>query len=183
VQDYFNLQPMEKNAPFLDAVLERIDQIKFASKSLRNKLQGLPQKENQDTNEIVLNQIGRNCTIPNIESPTDRIEHIESIVRSLIRATDEARQQFIDGADSGLVEGQSWRKMVWNLKTLMRDHGLPSGASQDASKSKTGEGSPFVRFIQALQRIFPDELLRRHHLGSAFALAKEINRSNRPGAT
>lgn len=179
VQQHFAHQPFETNAPFLDDVLSRLLQIKEAANIFRKELQGPRNRADRETSNIVRATLARFLDIPGYEAEVETVELLEEFVGSVMSAADEARKHFVAESSDGFVEGQSWQRMVSRLKTLMRDSSMPHGASQASDKSKTNLGSPFVRFVQTLQRSFPNDALRRHQRANPFALAKEINRADR----
>jgi hypothetical protein len=64
---------------------------------------------------------------------------------------------------------------VYWLTIIVREHGLPYEARQDSDKRKVVEGSPFVLFLEELQKYIPEQ--RRHSTGIKETLAKAINRA------
>jgi hypothetical protein len=168
VQRFFRIQPFEVNAPFLADVLKRLTAIKRAAQQLQTAL-GASEPDNEIN--IVRAHLAQGFEDNNVED-------LDALLRSLLNAARLAEVEFNEQSDIGFSEGEAWHEMVGSLKELMRSYSMPYGASQDRTKATDLRGSPFVRFIQSLQEMFP-VALRRHHLSDPFALAKEINRPSR----
>jgi hypothetical protein len=167
VQNYFRKHSFEVNAPFLDDVVEHLDVISETTKQLKDALSA-----SNSAVDLVRAQLAQGFE----ETNSDPIESLEAKLEALSHAAWLARGDFTESKD-GFSEGHAWQEMVRSLKSLMCLYSMPAGASQDSSKAI----SPFVQFIQSLQKTFPSESLRRHHLGTPFALAKEINRAVQAG--
>jgi hypothetical protein len=70
-------------------------------------------------------------------------------------------------------QGQLWNHWMYWLTIIVREHGLPYKARHDPDKRKV-EGSPFVLFLQELQKYIPEQCRN-----TAFpdTLAKAIHRA------
>ena len=173
VQKYFRMQPFEANAPFLDDVLKHLRAVTKSAKQLKGALRApSPNGAGDVVRAYLVQGFG--------EARPDAIEAMEADLDRLSEAAMLAEKDFLENSHRGFSEGDAWQEMVRSLKNLMRSFSMPAGASNDSSKAKALTGSPFVRFIQALQKTFPLKLCR-HHLSTPFALAGEINRAARSG--
>jgi hypothetical protein len=72
--------------------------------------------------------------------------------------------------------GQLWNYWVFWLTIILKEHGLPYEARKDSDKQKA-EGSPFVLFLEELQKHIPPQC--RQSTASRDALAQAINRARR----
>jgi hypothetical protein len=163
IQRYFQIQPFEANAPFLEDGLRRIDLIVRAAEQLQSALDA--------NNDPVVVHVRAQLEQ---EFGSHEIETLDEMLRSLLSSAQYTEIAFSEQSKNGFVEGDAWHEMMSSLKALMRSHSMPYGASQDSTKAKDPNGSRFVQFVQSLQETFPVKL-RRHHLSGPFALAKEIN--------
>jgi len=68
---------------------------------------------------------------------------------------------------------------IWQLTEIMREAGLPTGASKDTDKSKSDEPSLFVALVRELQKCLPDGCRKTTH--SDEALAGAIGRARASG--
>jgi hypothetical protein len=73
-------------------------------------------------------------------------------------------------------QGQLWNHWVYWLTIIVREHGLPYKARHDPDKRKV-EGSPFVLFLEELQKYIPEQC--RQSTGVTDSLAKAIHRARR----
>jgi hypothetical protein len=166
VEGYFGAQPYETSSPFLADVLASVAKIKKEAIGLRETL-----RNPHPTNKALRPIIGRNCHIRNVKPGLDQLDMLNHALTSLINAGSQSQKYF--SSQPGFEEGDAWAYMIRSVRTLFREHGLPTGASQDANK---GSASKFVLFVEALQKSFPDASLRRHYKIGSPALAKQINR-------
>jgi hypothetical protein len=70
--------------------------------------------------------------------------------------------------------GQLWNYWVFWLTIILKEHGLPIEARKDPDKRKV-EGSPFVLFLDELQKCVPPQY--RQSTASRDALAQGIHRA------
>lgn len=170
VQSYFDSQPFETSAPFVDDVQNYIAEIRSGTLALKASLR--KQGQTEKTVRLIL---GRRSRIRGTKPGLDQMDMLNHVLTSLIRSTTEANK--VCESNAGFVEGDPWNGMIREIRDLFRSSHLPHGAPQDASKSKTGRSSKFVEFIIVLQKNFPEPSFRRHCGISAFSLAKQINRA------
>jgi hypothetical protein len=76
----------------------------------------------------------------------------------------------VEAEDSGFRVGEGWDWWIWRLTQILKKVGLPTGARNDA----LGRTSPFVEFVDELQKYLPKEY--RQHWQSLEALTKAIGR-------
>jgi hypothetical protein len=77
--------------------------------------------------------------------------------------------------DYGYTHNWLWNNWIGCLTIIMKEHNLPYKVRADSDKLK-GQGSPFVRLVEALQSCIPVEA---RHSTREFALAKAIIRARR----
>jgi hypothetical protein len=169
VQCYFRVQTFEANAPFVKDVLERLN-------SIRQTVQKLQQTLDFSLGDSVIENV-RIQLEQNLDG--GGLHSIDTALESLLQASHFAEEKLQEQADCGFSEGEAWQEMVGSLRALMRSNSMPFRASPANLRAKDPKGSPFVQFVQSLQKTFPADFLRRHHLSDPFSLAKQINRSAR----
>ena len=76
----------------------------------------------------------------------------------------------------GYFRGTMWARWVYWLTIIMREHGLPRSARKDKDKRK-GEISPFVLFVEELQKHLSAEVQQTIASRDVDALAQAINRA------
>jgi hypothetical protein len=78
----------------------------------------------------------------------------------------------------GFEAGTAWDQMIRDLLDWAKSRGYPATISMGRQKSsKVVPPSPFVRFVQELQKLFPDGYARHQH--SVDGLAGAISRARR----
>jgi hypothetical protein len=167
VQRYFNIAPAESAAPFINDVQKVISEIRDSTILLERSLRVVPGKLENAQREACVR-------ISSAFGGIGKLEALRITLFALVRATAAARNKTQADEKLGFREGDAWKQMVRDLRTLFKANGLPTTAAQGRDKNKTSRGSEFVEFFAALQKSFP-EYLRRHNLGDTFSLAKQIN--------
>ena len=177
VSNYFSRQPFERAAPFLNDVVSRVSRIKKAALDLQSALSGT-ESDDRETQTQVLVRLSEQIDLHGFEPGIDSLDAVQRMITALSFAASDAEQRFEkDAKESGFVEGDAWARLVVKLREIMDTHGLPSGAAQSTDNPTSSDGSPFVRFFTTLQKMFPDDSLRRHSLASPQALARNMNRA------
>jgi hypothetical protein len=183
IQSYFDLAPAEIGAPFINDVQRFTAKIRSAALGLEQSFGGAVGDDHKKALSLAKVRISiafkdatknKGATKKLYGTPYDAFRRELS---RFIHATNVARQKNQADEKSGFQEGDSWKRMVRDLRKLFKENGLPATAAQGIDKSNSNRGSDFVEFFHALQKTFPAEL-RRHHLGNIFSLAKEINRAS-----
>jgi hypothetical protein len=168
VSRYFLEHDFEQKAPFLNDVLKRIAKIERAAEELQLLLSD---ERSAHIDSFIKAQIetalGRHSSIYALQSALD----------DALKGLASCRYEFEDAVVEGFADGAAWEKLVQDLRSLMRQRGLPCGASQERPKAGSDEGSAFPKFVMVLQNTFPDAALRRHN-SDVFTLAKAINRAS-----
>ena len=167
VQGYFNIAPAESAAPFIDDVQKFISKIRASTICLERSLGVVP-------GDLETTHREARVRISSAFGGTAKLEALSKTLSGLVRATAAARNKTQADEKLGFREGDGWKQMVTDLRTLFKENELPTTAAQGRDKKKTNRGSDFVEFFAALQKTFPENL-RRHSLGDIFSLAKEIN--------
>jgi hypothetical protein len=168
---YFFEHDLEWRAPYLDDVLKRIAKIERAVE----ELQGLLSDERSAHIDSFIKAKIETAWGDYVSESS--IYALQSALDDALKGLAFGRYEFEKDAVEGFEDGAAWQKLVRDLRSLMRQRGLPYGASQDRTKARSDEGSAFPRFVMALQQTFPDASLRRHS-SDVFALAKAINRAS-----
>jgi hypothetical protein len=170
VQGYFNIAPAENAAPFIDDVQKVISKIRASTICLERALGVAP-------GDLENTQREARVRVSSAFGGTAKLDALGKMLSGLMRATAAARHKTQADEKLGFREGDAWKRMVTDLRTLFKVNGLPATAAQGRDKWKANRGSDFVEFFAAMQKSFPENL-RRHNLGDIFSLAKEINRSS-----
>jgi hypothetical protein len=167
VSRYFLEHDFEQKAPFLDDVLKRIAKIERAAEELQGLLSDEPSAHIDSFIKA------------KIETAHSSIYALQSALDDALKGLAFGRYEFETEADAveGFADGAAWEKLVQDLRSLMRQRGLPCGASQERPKARSDEGSAFPKFVMVLQNTFPDAALRQHN-SDVFTLAKAINRAS-----
>jgi hypothetical protein len=105
---------------------------------------------------------------------------IDSLFDTLtsFRVACKLAQDELDG--EGLAEfqpGERWAYWIRNLTKILDGNDLPTQVRKDTDKTRSGEASPFVRFVKHLQSCFDPKYRRSTQSDGALALA--ITRTRR----
>jgi hypothetical protein len=175
VSRYFLEHDLEQKAPCFNDVLKRITKIKRAAE----ELQGLLSDERSaDIDSFIKAKIETAWGDYVYKFPRHSpIYALQSALDDALKGLAFGRYELEKDAAEVFADGAAWQKLVRDLRSLMRQRGLPCGASQDRTKARSDEGSAFSKFVMVLQKTFPDAALRRHN-SDVFALAKAINRAS-----
>jgi hypothetical protein len=168
VSRYFLEHDLEQNAPCFNDVLKRIAKIERAAQ----KLQWLLSDERNAYIDSFIK-----AKIETAWRDYSSIYALQSALDDALKGLELGRYEFEKDAVEVFADEAAWQKLMRDLRSLMRQRGLPCGASQDRTKARSDKGSAFPRFVMALQKTFPDAALRRHN-SDVFALAKAINRAS-----
>jgi hypothetical protein len=182
VNKYFFWQPSESNAPFVDDAVGYLNALEKTGKHFwqtmleREHIPNLVGEERLrgDAMIFVQNHVARYLEQFDSRKKTDW----DDLVRTMgacIAAFAKTREYLTgDAADRGFVEGNAWNNFIWNLLEYAKGRQLPSGISKG---DDSGNPSPFVRFVAALQNHFPPHF--RRHDASPVALAEAISVARR----
>lgn len=177
VQDYFDEQPLEQNAPFLEDVVAAVADIGKRARELKAAFRG-SDINSRSLYSAARSAITQHCQPAAAEDDLSELDKIDRSLTKLITGASLAIHHLNQNAQNGFVEGKSWDQMIRRLREMFRQNGLPFRASHDTSKTPSQQGSPFERFIDELQTRFEQPTLRRHHGISRASLAKFINRTD-----
>jgi hypothetical protein len=106
-----------------------------------------------------------------------KIPDLSGILTSFIVACAKAQDEIEGGSLAGHRPGEAWETWIRNVTKLLRENDLPTQVRKDSDKNRTGQASPFVRFIKHLQTSF--DVKYRRATQSGIALAEAIARARR----
>ena len=105
----------------------------------------------------------------------DYIDEIATEVQRLVSVCDATLKRFdYMSGFSAWPEGWAWDDWIRHLTAIMNRHKLPTGVSKGSDEDSP---SLFVRLVNALQALIPDEHRRSTH--SKGALAQAIHKARR----
>jgi hypothetical protein len=105
-----------------------------------------------------------------------KLSALTNIMTSVVVACEKAHEEMLCDPSSH-QRGDSWNRWIVNLSEILQRNGLPTAARKDATLNKSGRPSPFVLFVEELQKSFSEIFRRRIH--SAGALTEAICRARR----
>ena len=168
VNEYFEWAPFEQNAPFKDDLEEYINQLRTAAVAFWRAPASASEAVPSDA-------VSRARIMLELQfddrrlGEQNRLATLHGVMTSYVTACDRALVELRE--QEGFEEGRSWQQLIRQLTGYLKEVGLPTGASHEGFRI-----SDFVRFVRAIQALFP-EALRRHYLASDTSLAKEITRA------
>jgi hypothetical protein len=108
--------------------------------------------------------------------PFNLLELLNHSLKALDEVCEVVCDEFGEEEYPVYKHGQLWNYWVFWLTIILKEHGLPYEARKDSDKQKA-EGSPFVLFLEELQKHIPPQC--RQSTASRDALAQAINRARR----
>jgi hypothetical protein len=164
-----------KSAARVDVVLEKLQKLTDAAKSLR---QEFSQKALPDYRKSTLQAIYAEFFNPPIPMPgPDQLSLFLACVLEATIATSElmAEELKIHPAEEssmlGFSQGEIWALWINMVTTIMKDSALPYEARKDSDKRKSDSPSPFVALVRELQKSLPIELQKSTQSDDALAQA------------
>lgn len=161
----------EKHAPFVDDVDAIVAKIRSAAKSLEQALAGSSRNATERSARVYLG-------VAYQEQGAERagLDPFRRDLSALILAASQVRRRLVEM--EGLREGDAWVTFVRKTTRLFKSFDLPFGAS------KSGELSPYLRFLRAFAAI--DPAFARHTktdsaLQTAVSRAREKRLGRSPG--
>jgi hypothetical protein len=106
-----------------------------------------------------------------------KIHNLTGILTSFIVACVKAQDEIDGESFAEHRPGDAWETWIRNITKLLLENDLPTQARKDSDKNRSGQASPFVRFIERLQTCF--DLKYRRATQSKIALAEAIARARR----
>ena len=171
---FLRFVPTERAAQPILFARTKITQIIKTAQALQKAIFKYPQSDAGDAT-LHANHLINRCFDHPLVKNRDKLGFIGTLMTSLAVACEGAFITLDDPANRGRRKGETWENWVRKLTEIFKAHRLPTAARKDTDKNKTGKPSPFVAFIQELQKCFPAEF--RRSTQSDEALAKSIYES------
>jgi hypothetical protein len=176
VQEYFDWEPFERNAPFSEDVVACLRKIKKAALALELAIAGanasVPENVRQHAHSLI-ERFGSQLQAAQGRYLLAYRKQTSDFIAASTKAVSHLRDPDRSGA---FVEGERWQRLVRELGRCLSGAGMKVGVSHGSDKSSSNRGSDFAEFLKALQGLFPKEF-KRHHLSTSHAFAKEISRA------
>jgi hypothetical protein len=154
VMKYFRLAPAETEAPFVDDAIEYLDRLAKAADDFFKLLHD--SEVGAQTNEAGYVRSRLDVHLRRLNYPT--CFELVNITGVAAVALTNVREEIEGHVGHGFTEGSSWSGLVYDLDMLFTQNNLPQKISKSDDPAKA---SPFVRFFQRLQSLFPSDF-RRH---------------------
>jgi hypothetical protein len=148
--------------------LARVQSIKKAVHEFREVIFRYPPSMGRDADLYA-----RRLICKHVGLPFEGRDGLQNLALKLSKGCDLAQADLTRGTESGFRQGDAWDLWVRKLTSTLKSCGLPTGARGDYDPTK--EESPFVRFIDELQKSGPIKF--RRVTNSRAALAKAIQRA------
>jgi hypothetical protein len=185
---YLNAAPFDRTAVPIKKFLPRLDKLKELAKSLRSDFAEDVSSNKKSTGRVLtgdkrLTAIQRqyfqrqNWTNFYPGASFDLLEHTLNAVEAVC---DFMSMELSDPNYAGHSEGWLWNHWICWLTMIVKEHGLPYEVRKDSDKQKPNSPiSPFVLFVDELQKCIPNEFRRHSPPGSERreALATAIGRA------
>lgn len=185
---YLNAAPFDRTAVPIKKFLPRLDKLKELVKSLRSDFAEDVSSNEKSTGRVLtgdkrLTAIQRqyfqrqNWTNFYPGASFDLLEHTLNAVEAVC---DFMSMELSDPNYAGHSEGWLWNHWICLLTMIVKEHGLPYEVRKDSDKQKPNSPiSPFVLFVDELQKCIPNEFRRHSPPGSERreALATAIGRA------
>jgi hypothetical protein len=187
---YLEAAPSERIAVPIKEFLPRLNELKELAKSIKNDFAEDVSPNTKSTGHVLtgdkrLNVIKRqyfqrqNWTDFQPLAPYELLEHTLDAVGAVC---DFVSMKLSDPEYAGFSEGWLWNYWICWLTMIVKEHGLPYEARNDSDKQKPDSPiSPFVLFVDELQKCIPEEFRRHTPPGSERGgpLAKAIERARK----
>lgn len=185
---YLNAAPFDRTAVPIKKFLPKLDKLKELAKSLRSDFADDVSSNKKSKGRVLtgdkrLTAIQRqyfqrqNWTNFYPGASFDLLEHTLNAVDAVC---DFMSVELSDPNYAGHSEGWLWNHWICWLTMIVKEHGLPYEVRKDSDKQKPNSPiSPFVLFVDELQKCIPNEFRRHSPPGSERreALATAIGRA------
>lgn len=169
VNRYFDWEPFEINAPFVNDAREYLEKIERAGTEFWQSM--FKQFRSEKASAYVqvkidqhLNEVGHRLSLD-----WARMLDVMTAWKSACR---RMRDQLKQEQEGGVKEGAAWNELVIKLRDFAKRKGLKPGVSVRSDGSDTA--SPVVEFIWSLQATFPRNLQRHHASKTALSQAIKV---------
>jgi hypothetical protein len=180
-REYYSDAQLEVDAPSLSETLAEVRKMKLAAQGLHLMLrEGLIDQRAAASHRYARHLVMGHLKIPTAPFVADRSTKKEALralslnSRALARACGSVLEQ--SASATSFTHGEAWNMWICRLTIICRSSALPATVRKDSYEPKTRKGtksgSPFVMFLERLQKFLPEEL--RLHTQSSQALAVAI---------
>jgi hypothetical protein len=170
LNEYFIMEALDLAAPTKKSALSNISSIRAAAKKLSRELNARSDLEAAQYVEMLIEQKWPGGPKPLVD--------FQSEVASLLLACKKVEDE-IEGTDGEGKQarfwGRPWEGMIRSLINFLKGKGYPTGAANVGTRREVYSASKFVKFVDELQKLFPDEF--RHYTDRG--LPKAINAARR----
>jgi hypothetical protein len=155
--------------------------IKAEAREFRRTIFRCPPNIGRDADFCARHLICTHLGVP-FENGRDGLQNLVLEFERLVsKSCDLALRDLVRERESGFHKGGMWNLWVRKLTAALRARQLPIEARKDTDKH-TGLPSPFVGFLQELQKCIPTEFRRSVHSDGALAQAVYTARAGRGGS-
>lgn len=195
IDNYFEMQPFERAAPHLNDVRRYVEQLQAKANDFQKALSSVknPEATNYAQRLITWHFNSPFSAHPDHRAPSasraigtgsyqvgDKQEskkypslHTWQVfymaVAAFVAAGERAEKDLARIKGGGTIEGYAWKILIKALTSFCKNRSLPTAASKGALKGD--KNSPFVAFIDELQRTFPPKFRQYSHSLAGLAAA------------
>ena len=95
-----------------------------------------------------------------VSDTNDSLHSFKGVMTSFVVACEQVEHKLEENKPRGFRPGAYWNVWVRNVRSVLKENGLPSGYRKDTDKNKTGKLSDFVILVSELQKCIRPEYRR-----------------------